>query len=167
MNRKDKEAAFQLWQSTPLYVTPEGLKRLEQKLARLEAMLPGLIAETARTRAYGDTSDNFEYKEAKLQSRRTQRQILTIQDQLKKVVLIEPGANPDGTIRLGSKVVLEGQNGEKRTYEILGPQETNPSAGRISLQSPLGAALLGKAVKDRVKVTTPGGEKEYLIIEIQ
>ena len=95
---KDKEAAMRLWQSSPVYLTPDGLKRLKEKLAHLQSLLPNLIEETRRTRAYGDTSDNAEYKDAKITNRRVQRQILAIQDQLKKVEIIQPGPSRTGSI---------------------------------------------------------------------
>ncbi len=167
MSSKDKEAALRLWQSTPLHLTPEGLARLKAKLARLEAMVPELISETKRTRAYGDTSDNAEYKEAKMTNRRVQRQILAIQDQLKKVEIIKSGPGAGGKVQLGSTVTLISADGSRKTFRILGPHETNPGKGFISFQSPLGAALLGHALSDKINVATPQGVKEYTILEVR
>lgn len=166
-SKKDEEAALRLWQSTPLHLTPEGLKKLQEKLAQLETILPGLISETARTRAYGDTSDNFEYKEAKLASRRVQRQILAIQDKLKKVVIINEGPSPRGTVQIGSTVLLEAKGGNRKIFRIVGSHETNPSKGFISFQSPLGAALMDRARSDKITVETPRGQEEYLIIDVR
>ncbi len=163
---KDKEAALRQWQSSPVHLTPEGLKRLKAKLARLKAMLPHLISETQRTRAYGDTSDNAEYKDAKVTNRRVQRQILAIQDQLKKVEIIEAGPGPAGAVRLGSTVVME-IKGIRKTFQVLGQQETDPAKGRISFESPLGAALMGRKPSEKVIVETPQGPQEYLIVEVR
>jgi len=151
----------------PLYLTPEGHLRLQHKLARLKRELPAFIEETARTAAYGDRSDNAEYKEAKSTLRRTQRQIWTIEDQLKRIVLIEPGQNTTGTVHLGSTVMLEFPAGTRQTLEIVGPFETNPSKGRISHLSPLGAALIGHATNETVTVRTANGPREYRILEIR
>jgi len=150
----------------PVYLTEEGARQLREKLAGLKRALPARIAETARTAAYGDRSDNAEYKEAKGTLRRTHWQILEIEDQLKRVVVITPGTNATGTIRLGSTVVLETEGG-KKTFEIVGPQETDPTHGRISYQSPLGAALLNHAQGDVIMLPTGNGKREYKIVEIR
>ena len=160
----------------PAYLTPEGVKRLEARLARLKASLPDAIAETSRTSAYGDRSDNAEYKEAKGILRRTHAQIFNIEDQLKRVVVIlPPGADAAGTIQLGSTVMVEikrggaasGTTATRKIFRILGSSETDPSHGRISHTSPIGAALLGHVVGDTIAVRTPGGAQEYTIIEVQ
>jgi transcription elongation factor GreA len=157
----------------PVYLTPEGVKRLTARLARLKASLPAAIAETARTSAYGDRSDNAEYKEAKGILRRTHGQIFNIEDQLKRVVVIlTPDANAAGKIQLGSTVTVEVRKSGagaplQKTFRILGSSETDPSRGRISHTSPLGAALIGHAAGDVVEVQTPGGTQKYSIVEIE
>jgi transcription elongation factor GreA len=158
----------------PVYLTPEGVRRLEARLARLKASLPAVIAETARTSAYGDRSDNAEYKEAKGILRRTHGQIFNIEDQLKRVVLIPSGAGVAGTIQLGSTVIVEiKKDGNasgavvRKTFRVLGSSETDPGRGRISHTSPLGAALLGHTVGDVVVVKAPGGTQEYKIVEVK
>ena len=158
----------------PVYLTPEGVKRLETRLARLKASLPAAIAETSRTSAYGDRSDNAEYKEAKGILRRTHGQIFNIEDQLKRVVVISPtDAGAAETIQLGSTVTIASvanntaDAGQTKTFRILGPSETDPSHGRISHTSPIGAALIGHVTGDIVVVQTPGGAKKYKIVEIK
>jgi transcription elongation GreA/GreB family factor len=156
----------------PVYLTPEGIKRLEARLARLKTSLPAVIEEAARTAAYGDRSDNAEYKEAKGILRRTHGQIFNIEDQLRRAVAIAPSTvSGDGdagarTIQLGSTVVLSSK-GVTKTYRILGPSETDPSRGRISHTSPLGAALIGHSIGDVIVVQMPGGVQEYTIAEIK
>ena len=149
----------------PVHLTPEGLKRLQERLARLKKALPELANEAGRTAAYGDRSDNAEYKEAKRQLRRVHGQIFSIEDQLRRAVVIKFGRNSAGTIQLGSVVVLE-QNGKRKTFELVGPQETDPSKGRISYKSPLGSALINHKAGDAIKIKTPTGEQEYRILEI-
>ncbi len=154
----------------PVHLTPDGVRRLEARLARLKLSLPAAIAETARTSAYGDRSDNAEYKEAKGILRRTHGQIFNIEDKLKRVVLIPSGTGAEGTIQLGSTVVVEiKKNGApfRKTFRILGSSETDPGRGRISHASPLGAALIRHIVGDVVTVHTPGGIREYKIVEIK
>jgi transcription elongation factor GreA len=150
----------------PVYLTPEGVKRLEARLARLKVALPDAIAETARTSAFGDRSDNAEYKEAKSILRRTHAQIFNIEDQLKRIIVISSGVDAAGKIQLGSTVKLSRNGAAAKTFRILGPSETDPGHGRISNTSPIGAALIGHGVGDIVTVQTPGGEQEYKIITV-
>jgi transcription elongation GreA/GreB family factor len=151
----------------PIYLTPEGHARLQGKLARLKRELPAFIEETARTAAYGDRSDNAEYKDAKSTLRRTQRQIWTIEDQLKRIVLIEPGRNAAGTAHLGSTVTLEFPDATQQTFEVVGPFETNPSKGRISHLSPLGTALVGHKAGETITVNTVNGPRNYRVLEVR
>jgi transcription elongation factor GreA len=150
----------------PIHITEAGLQRLRDHLARLKGALPDFISEAKRTAAYGDRSENAEYKEAKSTLRRTQRKILSIENQIKRAVIIPTGPSASGKVRLGSTVVLE-SNGTKKTFQILGPHETDPTKGRISHQSPLGAALIGRAKDDVVAIQTLKGRQEYRILEIR
>lgn len=150
----------------PIHITEEGFKRMKEKLARLKLALPDYIVETQKAAAFGDRSDNAEYKDAKSRLTRTHWQILITQDQIKRVVIIPSGKNNSGKVQLGSTVVL--QIGKTRkTFQILGAYETNPTLGRISFQSPLGAALMNHKKGDIITIKTPTGSKEYLIIEIK
>lgn len=154
-------------QGGPIHLTKEGFKRLNEQLTQLKKEMPGLIDETQRTAAYGDRSDNAEYKEAKSTLRRAQGRILRIESQIRRAVIIDPKRNISGTVQLGSTVVVE-INGLQKTFQILGPHETDPSAGRISHKSPLGAALINHREGDIVIFNSPSGgsPKEYKIIEI-
>ncbi len=154
----------------PIFLTAEGIQKLRDELTYLKKALPEHIAETQRTAAFGDRSDSAEYKDAKGRLRRTNWRILELHDELKRVTLIEPGKNASGTIQLGSTVML-GINGAQKTFQIVGPQETNPTEGRISHLSPLGAALIGHAKGDTVIVNPPKGigraPQTYRILEIK
>jgi transcription elongation GreA/GreB family factor len=152
---------------SPIPLTREGLKQLQEKLARLKASLPDLIEETGRTAAYGDRSENFEYQDAKGRLRRTHRQILTIEDQLKRIVPIIPGKNTAGRAGLGSTVIIETTKGAHSTFQIVGPRETNPAKGRISHESPLGRALMGRIKGEKIIIQTPSGAQEYRVVEIR
>ena len=163
--KSDELRALKFQNQGPLYLTPDGLKRLRERLLRLKESLPTLIEEATKAAAYGDRSENFEYKDAKANLRHAHRQILSIEEQLKRVQLIKPGGNAGGTIGLGSTVVIE-SNGVRSTFQILGPHETNPGKGRISFESPLGAGLMRHAQGETVTIKTPNGPKEYKIIEI-
>lgn len=160
----------QMVDTGPIHLTPQGIKRLQDRLARLKHDLPAFIEETQRTAAYGDRSDSAEYKEAKSNLRRTNRQIFSIEDQLKRVVEI-PNGTSSGKVQLGCTVILESKSADnkktRKTFRILGPAETDPGQGRISHISPLGAALLDRSVGETVKIETPRGSQEYKILEIK
>ena len=150
----------------PVYLTEEGFARLREKLARIKRSLPGLIAETTQAAAEGDRSDNAGYKASKAALRRANWQVLEIEDELKRVMIITPGADATGAIKRGSIVTLE-MNGVQKKFEIVGPKETNPDAGRISQESPLGGALIGKKAGDVAVIKTKSGAKEYRVIKIE
>ena len=155
---------------SPIHLTEEGLARMREELARLKRALPERIAEAQRTAAFGDRSDNAEYKDAKGTLRRTNYRIFELEDQLKRVVIIVTGVNSQGTVQLGSTVVLETNDGQK-TYEIVGPRETDPADGRISHVSPLGAALMNRKKGDSVTIQPRAGggngPQTYRILEIR
>jgi transcription elongation GreA/GreB family factor len=150
----------------PLYLTEEALQKLKAELERLKRSLPALIGEAQRTAAYGDRSDNAEYKQAKGSLRRANYRILEIEDQLKRVEIITPGTGASGMIELGSTVVLE-SDGKESVFQILGPHETDPGAGAISHESPLGVALMYKKAGETVSIETPKGTKDYFIQEVR
>ncbi|OGY66393.1 MAG: hypothetical protein A3A16_03430 [Candidatus Harrisonbacteria bacterium RIFCSPLOWO2_01_FULL_44_18] len=173
-----KSDEFRKWDDGPVYLTEEGFRYLREKLARLKSALPDLSAEARRTAEYGDRSDNAEYKEAKSILRRASWQILSIQDQIKRVVVIRLGPNVSGTVQLGSTVVLEVDpanplqaDGGRKTFQIVGSRETDPARGRVSNQSPLGAALMNRAKGDTITIHPPtgggSGSRKYRILEIR
>jgi transcription elongation factor GreA len=164
--KKRKSDEFKKRDDGPVHLTKDGFKSLQEKLERLKLALPEFINEAKRTAAYGDRSDNAEYKEAKSILRRTHRQILNIEDQIRRAVIIASGSNSSGAVQLGSIVVLE-IDGAQKTFQILGSHESNPANGRISYQSPLGSALMGHIKGDIVTVQTASGSKKYCILEIR
>ncbi len=149
-----------------IYLTEGGVHRMREHLARLKKAVPGYIDEAARTAAYGDRSDNAEYKEAKRIQRSTQWQILTLEDELKRVVMIGKGPSATGAVQLGSIVVVS-VDGKEKIFRILGPRETDPTKGIISDKSPLGAALIGHKKGDVVTIKTASGSRECRILEIK
>ncbi len=164
-NQQRNELEAKDYERIPL--TAEGIKKLEDKLAFLKRVLPERAMETKRTADYGDRSENDEYKQAKSLLRSTHRQILLIEDQLKRAVRIDAGGvNPSGLVQLGSSVTVESQDGSKKTFQIVGALETDPSRGRISNVSPLGEALIGRKLGDTVKIVAGARTQEYRIVEL-
>jgi len=146
----------------PLYLTKAGIEKLERRLKRIETTeLPQAIEDVRRTGEFGDFSENAEYQEAKGRMRRLHNSVLVIKDKLKRAVLIE---KEDGSteIQIGSTVVLEKTDGQQKTFEIVGPSETDPTRGRVSYKSPLGARLMNRNVGELVEV----GKTSYTIVRI-
>src|SRR3989344_4604057 len=152
--KKRVSEIFRKGDDGPLHITEEGLLHLRKKLAELERSLPHLISEAQRTADYGDRSENAEYKDAKANLRRARGQILNIQYKIKRAVIIHAGPSASGTVQIGSTVVLETEE-EKKTFQIVGSHETDPEAGRISYQSPLGVALMNHRQGDTITLKSP------------
>lgn len=148
-----------------LYLTAEGIERLKRTLKQLESERPKIVEDLTFAISLGDLSENAEYQDAKHRLSKTDGRIFSIKDRLKNAILIDEEPSATGKIRLGSNVVLA-VNGKQKSYQVVGPQEANPSRGRISLVSPLGAALIGHSVGETVTVETPGGPMEYGIVEV-
>ncbi len=157
---------LKIWDDGPIYLTADGLARLQEKLERMQRDLPALAVEAERTAAYGDRSDNAEYKDAKANLRRTRFGILEIQEQLKRISVIEPGPSATGAVKIGSTVVLV-VDGVEKTFYIVGPRETDPGRGRISHQSPLGVALMGRMAGDEVTLQAAKGARVYRLLEVR
>lgn len=163
--RKRKSDELRKIDDGPIYITQEALKNLHEKLLRLKKSLPPLISETQRTAAYGDRSDNAEYKEVKSTLRRTHGQILRTANQIKRAVIIKSGPGASGTVDIGSTVKLEAA-GKIREFQILGSHESDPLKGKISNESPLGKILIGKKTGEIVSVQVKNGRQEYKILKI-
>jgi transcription elongation factor GreA len=151
----------------PLYLTVAGIKLKEKELERLEKRdQPRAVEDVSVAVAKGDLSENAEYHEARGRLSHIQARVFALKDQLRRAVTINETQGPSGRVQIGSTVVLEQEEKEK-TYQIVGPQETNPSRGRISHLSPLGAALLGKKVGEDVIIKTDASETTYKVTSIE
>lgn len=153
----------------PVPLTASGIKRLEFTLADLEKnQLPKAIAEVSRTGAMGDFSENAAYQDAKGRMRRLHSRIAFLKDRLNRAQVIgsDKDWHPTGAIRLGSKVTLK-INGAQKIYEIVGPAETNPSRGRISHLSPLGAELMERKAGDKGELKAGGANTTYEILKVE
>lgn len=154
-------------EGAPVYLTKEGLRKLERELIRLETKdLKQAIEDVARTGAFGDRSENAEYQEAKHRLSRTHARIFHIKERLKRVVIIRKPRGGHMRVVLGSTVTVR-LGEQERVYELVGPAESSPSHGRISHVSPLGSALLEHVVGDEVELHTATGTKKYLIISMK
>jgi len=146
-------------------LTKEKFLALQNELAKLKKIQPKAAADVATLAQLGDFSENAEYQIAKGRLRGINGHIAHLEQQLGQAEVFTPEKQTD-TVSLGHHVTTE-NNGKQKTYLILGSTETDPQAGVISYQSPIGAALMGKSVGDIVKVKLTTKEVEYKIIAIK
>ncbi len=148
-------------------LTPEGYQRLEQELDYLKNVRRLEVASAIHeAKMDGDVSENAGYEEAKRQQAFLEGRIITVELMLKNAVLIETDQSSD-TVILGSRVTVVEDGFEPETYTIVGSAEANPGDGRISNESPLGKALIGRKVGDAVAFEAPGGSVEMKLINIE
>jgi transcription elongation factor GreA len=146
-------------------LTPEGFAKLKEELEYLKTVRRQEVAERIQgTLKRGYSEQDAEYEDAKREQAFVEGRILTIETMLKNAVIIQP--EKADIVRLGSKVTVITQDGKPSQFTIVGSAEANPTEGKISNQSPVGQALLGKKVGDEVEVKVPAGTLRFLIIEI-
>jgi transcription elongation factor GreA len=150
-----------------IYVTREGLKKLEDELEYLRTVKRAEVAQRLHdAMGEGDIDENAEYDDAKNEQSFVEGRILTLETMIKNAVIIQEGKHRDQVV-LGSTVTIAEEGGEPETYHLVGSAEADPRQGRISNQSPLGRALLGKRVGDTVTVSAPAGMLSFQVIAIQ
>ncbi len=149
-------------------ITDDGLKKLQEELEQLKTFGRADIAEKIKVaRGYGDLSENSEYDEAKNEQAKIEARIVELEAMLKNVEIIEDIKGKAKTVVIGVKVkVLDVEFGDELEYRVVGSTEADPREGKISDESPVGKALLGKKLGDEVIVEAPGGEFKLKIIEI-
>jgi transcription elongation factor GreB len=151
------------------YITRKGAERLHDELLRLlNVERPKVTAEVSAAAAQGDRSENAEYLYGKKRLREIDRRIHFLQRRLDSSTVVDPTEQQDRSrVFFGATVTLEDEDGRKATYQLVGPDETDTKGGRISLDSPIGRALLKKQKGDAVVVQRPKGEVELTILEIR
>lgn len=149
-----------------IFVTKDGLEKLQQEYEQLvKKERPALSERLKLAREAGDLSENADYESAREKQSFVEGRIVELAQMLKKVEIISQ-ANGVRKVGVGSKVSLSA-GGEKLEFELVGAPEADPLRGRISYESPLGKALLGKGVGEVFMVETPaGGKEEYRILEV-
>ena len=148
----------------PVYLTAEGLEKLKAELNELITVeRPRIAARIHEAKLDGDLSENAEYEDAKQEQSFLEGRIATLEQQLRNAAVIEK-ANGD-KVGIGSKVVIKGTEGEE-TFTIVGSAEAAPREGRISNESPVGAALMGRKKGETVVVQAPSGPIEFTLVRI-
>jgi transcription elongation factor GreB len=150
------------------FITPQGAARLKQELDHLWRVLrPQVTQAVQEAAAQGDRSENAEYIYGKRQLREIDRRVRFLRQRLDGMVVV--GAPPSDRSRVffGAWVKLEDEDGAEVEYRIVGPDEFDAATGLISMDSPLGRALLRKGLDDEVKVELPGGLKIYVVVGVR
>jgi transcription elongation factor GreA len=149
-------------------ITRQGLERLREELTRLEKVeRPKNIRAIEEARAHGDLSENAEYHAAKDRQSFLEGRINELRTVTGQCEVLEVESGPTDRVVFGRTVLLYNtKNEEEVSYQLLGPYESAPEQGRISVTSPLGRALIGKSEGDEIRAQTPGGIQEYEIIKI-
>ncbi|HBQ63677.1 MAG TPA: transcription elongation factor GreA [Clostridiales bacterium] len=150
------------------YMTYEGLKNLEARLEELKTTVRSQIAERIKQAlAFGDISENSEYDEAKNEQARVETEIAEIEAILKNVKIIDEDDVRTDIVNLGNKVRIQNiETQAEKHYMIVGSYEADPLNNRISDESPLGRAIIGKKMNAEVEVLAPSGKIRYRILEI-
>jgi len=150
-------------------ITPQGYRKLQQELHKLKTVeRKDVIKQIEYARSLGDLSENAEYESAKDRQSYIEGRIQELESKMGRAEIIDPEniTNKERVV-FGLKVKLENiETGETFTYQLVGPDESDVDKGMISITSPIGRALIGKHLDDEVQVRTPGGVREFVILDI-
>ena len=149
----------------PVLLTKDGLDKLEKELEELVSVKRPEIAERIKyAKDFGDISENAEYEDAKNEQGMVEGRILVLENMIRNAVIIEE-SKESGVVQIGSTVDVKDEFGTQ-TFTIVGPAEVDVAAGRISLESPVGKALIGHKTGDSVEVQSPGGPRKVKIVKV-
>ena len=150
----------------PIYLTAEGKVTLEEELSHLTRVRrPEVADRIQQAKLDGDISESGEYEDAKNEQAWVEGRIRTLEHMLKHAYLIE-GSGSD-TIGLGSRVHIRDGEGDTYNWTIVGSAEANPRQSRISNESPVGKALMGRKKGDKIRVDAPGGVEEFTVLKVE
>ncbi len=149
-------------------ITPEGLKKLQEEFKRLKSVeRPKVIEAIAEARGHGDISENAEYDAAKEQQAFLEKRIRDLENRIGNADVVDPAAMSTERVVFGLQVTVQDlDSGEEVSYQIVGMDEADIAAQRISISSPVARALIGKTVGDVVQVQIPRGMRELEILDI-
>ena len=145
----------------------EGYEKLTADLQVLRQERPRIVDAIEEARSHGDLSENAEYHAAKERQGQVEAQIADIEDRVTRAQIIDPATLSGDRIVFGATVTVIDEDDKPQRYQIVGQTEADANQGRISYNSPLGRALIGKSVGDEIEVTVPSGDKFYLVDKIE
>jgi transcription elongation factor GreB len=152
----------------PNYITPDGFKRLADELTRLRSVeRPRVVQEVADAAAQGDRSENAEYIYGKKKLREIDRRMRFLGKRIDAALVVDPRQQRGPRVFFGATVVLEDDDGAEQEMKLVGEDEIDARARRISWRSPVGQALLGKKEGDDVRVVTPSGTRSFSVVEVR
>ena len=150
------------------YLTQEGRERILRELEQLETVRRREVADELKTAAeVVGTVDNAGYDEAKRNQAAVERRIMDIENLLHSATIVPERQGPSDTVEIGSQVLVENEQGAKSEYTIVGSAEADPLHGRISNESPVGQALLGKRVGEQAQARAPQGTVKLTVVSIR
>ena len=145
----------------------EGYEKLTADLQALRQERPKIVDAIEEARAHGDLSENAEYHAAKERQGQVEAQIAEIEDRVSRAQIIDPASLSGDRIVFGATVTVRDDGDKPQRYQIVGQTEADARQGRISYDSPMGRALIGKQVGEEVEVTVPSGDRFYLVDKIE
>ena len=145
----------------------EGYERITAELKALREERPRIVEALEEARAHGDLSENAEYHAAKERQGQVEASIGDLEDRVSRAQIIDPATLSGDRIVFGATVTLLDDDDKPVKYQIVGPYEADAKIGRISYNSPLGKALIGRRADDEVEVTVPSGDRSYLVQKIE
>jgi transcription elongation factor GreA len=145
----------------------EGHRQLTEDVKRLKLERPSIIDAIEEARAHGDLSENAEYHAAKERQGQVEAMIADLDDRLSRALVIDPTTLSGDKVVFGATVSLLDESGKKIRYQLVGQTEADARVGRISYNSPLGRALIGRSKGDEIEVSTPAGDRYYEIAKIE
>ncbi len=145
----------------------EGYEKLTAELKALREERPRIVDAIEEARAHGDLSENAEYHAAKERQGQVEATIADLEDRVSRAQIIDPATLSGDKIIFGATVTLLDDDDKPVRYQIVGPYEADAKVGRISYNSPLGRALIGRKVEDEIEVTVPAGDRSYLVQKIE
>ena len=144
----------------------EGYERLIAELKALREERPKIVDAIEEARAHGDLSENAEYHAAKERQGHVEMSIADLEDKVSRAQIVDPTTLSGDKVIFGATVTLLDDDDKPVTYQIVGPYEADAKLGRISYNSPLGKALIGRRVEDEIEVTVPSGDRFYVVEKI-
>ena len=145
----------------------EGYEKLTADLQYLRQERPKIVDAIEEARSHGDLAENAEYHAAKERQGQVEAQIAEIEDRVTRAQIIDPASLSGDRVVFGATVTVLDEDNKKQRYQIVGQTEADARQGRISYDSPLGRALIGKQVGEEVEVTVPSGDRFYLVDKIE
>lgn len=145
----------------------EGYDTLTADLKRLKTERPQIVDAIEEARAHGDLSENAEYHAAKERQGQIEASIGDIEDKLSRAQIIDPRDLSGDKVVFGATVTLLDDDDKPVKYQIVGQTEANAKTGRISYNSPLGRALIGRRVDDEIEVSVPAGDRYYVVSKVE